>query len=125
MTGFDGDDIALPGLDPARAGAGANELAARRTIAALAIDGHVGETESVMCEGLLTAARQLDRAAANGRSKDYGVAELLGQLRELYKVLIPPVVEEEGSEPDAWTDFLDQLARGDGGSSPVRDPAEP
>lgn len=122
MTDFDPDDVALPGLDPPRPGAGANELAARRTIAALAVEGHVGETESVMCEGLLTAARQLDRAVANGRSKDYGVAELLSQLRELYKVLIPPEVEEE-VEPDEWTAFLDELARGDGGSAPVRDSA--
>jgi hypothetical protein len=119
---FDPDDSALPipGME-ARVGEGGNEKAARRTIAALVADQEVGEKQSVMCEALLTAARQLDRASSNTRAKDYGVAELIGQLREVYKVLAPD--REEGGEPDAWTQFLDDLAAS-GSGAPVRDTAE-
>lgn len=122
-TDFDQGDAALPGLEPARPGAGSNEIAARRTIAALAGDQLVGPVHAVMCEALLTACRQLDRASTSGRSKDYGVAELIGQIREVYKVLAPEV--EEGGETDAWQQFLDDLANGSGGGTAVRDPSVP
>jgi hypothetical protein len=116
---YDQDDAVLPGLEPPRSGAGSNERAARRTLTALARLELVGEREAVIMEGLLTAARQIDRAAASGKAKEYGVAELLGQLRELYRVLVPETTD--GGERSAWDEFLDELAGGGGSTAPVRD----
>lgn len=120
-TDYEQDEAALPGLEPEAPGAGANERAARRTIAALSAADEVDEKHAVMCEALLTAARQLDRASNNLRSKDYGVAELIGQLREVYKVLAPE--REEGGPTDAFAEFLDELDR-ERGTAPVRHPTE-
>lgn len=121
---FDQVDAQLPGLEPGPPGQGKNEEAARRTIKALKVSGLLAESHSVMCEALLTAARQLDRASSSARAKDYGVANLLAQLRETYLVLVSDV-DKEGGERSAWDDFLDDLANGVGGGAPVRDPAEP
>jgi hypothetical protein len=115
------DDPILPGLEPPRAGAGANELAARRTLAALVEIGTVGEREAVIMEALLTAARAIDRATASGRAKEYGVAELLAQVRELFRVLVPEDAEG-GDTNDEWSQLVARLRRG--GTAP-RDPAEP
>lgn len=117
---YDQADAVLPGLEPARAGAGSNEIAARRTLAALVKVDLVSERHAVIMEGLLTAARQIDRAAASGKAKEYGVAELLGQLRELYRVLVPETTDG-GGERSAWDEFLDELAGGGGSPAAVRD----
>lgn len=100
-TDFDPDDELLPGLgEPDRAAGlmGLVERAARRTIAGL--EDRLDESHAVMCEALLTAARQLDRAATSSKAKDYGVANLLAQLRETYVVLRGDSPEGgEGSDP--------------------------
>ena len=117
---YDPDDAVLPGLEPARSGAGVNELAARRTLTALANVSLVGEREAVIMEALLTAARAIDRATSSGRAKEYGVAELLGQVRELYRVLVPE--DTEGGGDDEWSQLVAELRRS--GTAP-RDPAQP
>jgi hypothetical protein len=96
---FDQDEAQLPGIAEPDRLQGDNEAAARRTIRALSSAQLVNEQHAVMCEALLTAARQLDRAASSSRSKDYGVANLLAQLRETYVVLVPDVVEGGDRDP--------------------------
>jgi hypothetical protein len=120
---YDQAEALLPGVGAPPALAGANERAAHRTIAALRADQLVGEQHAVMLEALLTAARQLDRASTSTKAKDYGVANLLAQLRETYLVLAPPT--GEGGERSAWDEFLDDLANRSGSSTAARDPAEP
>jgi hypothetical protein len=120
---YDQLEALLPGLEPPSAAAGRNERAAHRTIVALKTAGLVDEQHAVMLEALLTAARQLDRASTSTRSKDYGVANLLAQLRETYQVLAPPPAE--GGEQSAWDQFLNDLANGvaerGGSTAAVRD----
>lgn len=118
---FDSFDEALPGLEPARAGIGSNERAARRTLAALAAVQLVGATQAVVMEALITAARAIDRATTSGRAKEYGVAELLGQVRELYRVLVPEG-SEGGDGNDDWSRLVEELRRT--GTAP-RDATEP
>jgi len=113
---FDPEDGALFGLDPTPTEPGAVEAAARRSLAALA--GVLDDRHAVMAAGLVTAARQLDRAAASSKAKDYGVANLLAQLRETWAALMPT---EEGTSRDPW----DELARELGRAAAVRDTAEP
>jgi hypothetical protein len=118
---FQADDTALPlpGLEIAPThGAGEVEAAARRTLAALSEAGHLDERHAVVMQALLTGARQLDRAAASGKAKDYGVANLLVQLRETFLVLMP----EDGGEPDdEWTKLVERLR----GAAPVRYTPQP
>jgi hypothetical protein len=110
------DETPLPGMeaDPVRAD-GPVTAAARRTIAAL---GPVlDESHAVMCAALVTTAQQLDRAAASSRAKDYGVANLVAQLRETWHALIPDAVD--GGGDDAWDDLAADLRR----AAALRDPA--
>lgn len=95
---FDPTETELPGVVPPPPAAGLVEKAAHRTIAALT---GLTEQHAVMCQALLVNARQLDRATNSGRAKDYGVAELLSQLRETYKVLAPDTAEG-GGERDGF-----------------------
>lgn len=121
---FAPDDAGLPGLDEPDRLQGLNELAARTTIRALHRAHLVNEQHAVMLEALLTAARQLDRAATSSKSKDYGVANLLAQLRETYLVLVPDAPEEGGGR-DPFDLFLDELAEERRGGPTLRDPSEP
>lgn len=129
-TDFDQAEAQLPGVDLPGVGEpterllqGLNEEAARRTIRALQSGGLLFESHAVMCEALLTAARQLDRAATSQRAKDYGVANLLAQLRETYLVLVSDV-DKEGGERDPYDQFLDELAEAERRGSTVRDASE-
>jgi hypothetical protein len=100
---FTTDDELLPGLSEPSRGEGEVEAAARRTLAAL--EPTLDARHSLIAQTLLTIARQLDRATATGRSKDYGVANLVNELRATYVVLMPET--DEGGNGDAF----DQLAR--------------
>lgn len=112
-------DTPLPGLEPAApVDAGAVELAARRTITAL--EGDIDERHAVIAQTLLTVARQLDRAANARNAKDYGVANLVAQLRETYLVL---AVDNENERGDG--DPFDRLARELGRAAAVRDAPQP
>lgn len=88
-----GDDDALslelPGLEQDQAGDGAVLRAARQSLRALEAAGVFNEAGAVMGAALVTTARQLDRAVSGGRAKDYGVAQLVAQLRETWSVLVP------------------------------------
>lgn len=108
-TDFDPLDAALPGLEPSPAGAGTVERAARQTIAALNADRLLDNRHAVMTEALVVTARQLDRAVNSSKAKDYGVAELVSQLRETYKVLVPDQVEGGGG--DAWSELVAEFQR--------------
>jgi hypothetical protein len=114
-------ELALPGLAAEQPGTGNNERAARRTLAALVKLSLVGEREAVMMEALMTTARQLDRASSSSRSKDYGVANLVRELRETYLALLPEQ-GEGGDGTDEWSLLVAELRRS--GTAP-RDPAEP
>lgn len=93
----DGVLLELPGLED-QAGDGAVLRAARQSLRALEQSGLYTETGAVMGQALLTCARQLDRATAAGTSKDYGVAQLVAQLRETWSVLVPIAGEERAGD---------------------------
>lgn len=103
-----GDDdqlpaLELPGLEADQAGDGDVLKAARRSLRALEQAGVFTDAGAVMGAALVTTARQLDRAVSGGRAKDYGVAQLVAQLRETWSVLVP---DETGNGSDGF----DQLA---------------
>lgn len=113
------DDVAqapLPGLEAPTPGEGPVTAAARRTIAALEAASLLDEYHAVMCAALLTTAQQLDRAARSSRAKDYGVANLVAQLRETWSALAPETTEGGN---DAWDLLADDLRR----AAAIRDPA--
>lgn len=110
------NDLPLPGLESPMPGEGPVTAAARRTIAALESASLLDEHHAVMCAALLTTAQQLDRAARSSRAKDYGVANLVAQLRETWTALAP--ITPEGRN-DAWDTLADDLRR----AAAVRDPA--
>lgn len=112
----DDHDAPLPGLETPTPGEGPVTAAARRTIAALESAALLDEFHAVMCAALLTTAQQLDRAATSTRAKDYGVANLVAQLRETWTALAPEA--KEGGN-DAWDQLAEDLRR----AAAVRDPA--
>ena len=102
------DPDALPGLaaEPMpRGGGGPNEQAAEQTLAALSKAEMLDDTQAVLAQALRSAARQLDRAMNGPHPKDYGVANLVAQLRETHAALVPAPVE------GGVTDAFDALAR--------------
>lgn len=126
MTGEDlerDDAPTLPGLEPARAGIGEVERAARASIAALG--DQVEPRKAVVVQTLVTVARQIDRAVNSAKAKDYAVANLVAQLRETFAVLEP----QTGGDLDAFDQLASELrdaamAERERRSSAVRDPAE-
>lgn len=110
-------DATLPGLGTPDHLEGEVERSARTTLAAMA--GQLDARHAVICQTMLTVARQLDRAANSRNAKDYGVANLVAQLRETYLVLVPD--KPEGGEGDAF----DRLARELGRAAVVRNSPQP
>jgi hypothetical protein len=115
---FDPMDAPLPGLggNDSRT-SGEVERAASQTIADLAPQ--LEARHAVMCQALLTCARQLDRAATSSQAKDYGVANLVAQLRETYLVLVDG---KEGGAGDVWSELLAEIR---GGEPTVGNPTQP
>lgn len=118
MTDYE-PDAPLPGLEPSPPSAGEVEVAARRTLRALA-DG-LDEHQALPAQALVTVARQLDRAASSAKAKDYAVANLVAQLRENYLLLVPT---SGGDEQDAWSELVGQFRDAWSGAD-LRDPTQP
>lgn len=103
-----GDEQLLPGLEDPERPAAAIELAARRTIKALDAADLLEERDAVLCESLVTLARQYDQAAApGGRSKAYAIAQLHAQLLATIEQLPRP--DDGGDDDDEWTKLEKQI----------------
>lgn len=113
---FPAEELELPGLEQPRRPTGEVEASARTTLAALAPD--LDDRQAVMAQALVTIARQLDKAVGSRTAKDYGVANLVAQLRDTYLVLAE--TPEGGEDGDAF----DRLARELGRAAVVRDTPE-
>lgn len=104
-----GDEQLLPGLNEPERPPADIELAARRTIKALADSELLEERDAVLCQSLVTLARQYDQAAApGGRSKAYAIAQLHAQLLATIEQL--PMPAEGGDDDDEWTRLEKRLA---------------
>lgn len=101
----DGVDLVIPGLEPAAAGAGKVEMAARATLEALRP--RLRPEHAIITATVLTLAAQLDRSHNSGRGKDYGVAQVAAQLRETWQQL--PLDDTEGGAGDAFDILAGEL----------------
>ena len=106
-----GEEQLLPGLEPPAADRrpGEVEAAARRTLVALEGDDLIEERHAVLCQALVTLARQYDRAASSPHAKAYGIAQLHAQLLATMEQLLPS--QEGGDDDDAWSQLERQIER--------------
>ena len=105
-----GEEQLLPGLEPPADDQrpGEVEAAARRTLVALEADDLIEERHAVLCQGLVTLARQYDKAASSPHAKAYGIAQLHAQLLATMQQLLP--TQEGGDDDDPWTQLEREIA---------------
>lgn len=110
MESPQGDEQLLPGLGEPERPAADIELAARRTIVALDEQGLLDERDALLCQSLITLARQYDLAAApGGRSKAYAIAQLHAQLLATIEQL--PMPADGGDDDDPWTELEKRIEK--------------
>lgn len=101
----------LPGLElagnPDPSGAGAQELATARTIAAMGAQ--LTEADAGLCQLALTLARTVDRAVHAHNVRASSVAMAAKELRECLQLLNP--TDEEGPAGDAFDQLAAAVAR--------------